>query len=778
MADLDLTDDKKDNRNIEIDERSAVPDNHPLDPTLSSDMIYSAYQHAKNQFSDGGPSLNNLMSSYLLQGNPTSKRRQAVASLTSNQDAFEASAKHVRDKYPNANVINSGNVLNVAGQNWEEEWQNTKEKINKVVTDPLGSALEAAKYVSQHPEQFVGPSELKVGLFSGVKSAGAESLQRLTQAKHLTYNTTSALDPGKVFRNTGWFRDPVDKNWKELIPNFDAGESGLGNFVGEGHTDSPGFIRFNATGTDEISPGDQVRILSEKRGTRGTPDDPTIHLPDVFNHTELYKRYPDARNIVVKPIASSSDTVGRMQYNGPLRQWEMHLAAQPAKDMLDTIHHELQHFIQYKEEFPYGVSSRDFNGWYNYARQSGEVEARNASLWRTVSGWNKQYLAPSDTLGKERDASGQMYTEVPMSDIQKSTTLQSRMRAAGVPVPSIKKDYKPYTPRKIDQAGVNDLNDETLAPHWIKYMQEHLEKGKSVRDIAKNLQTPETEIQRFVNTYSKQIAEPEKVGEAAIRTNSGDIHTGQMHFDALEKALSSGVPLKDAYEAEQGYVTNRGNFLTREQAANFKPAKKSTITTADSFNGISHPGYRHYIIDNTTGKQVGGEYINKSRARRRVDALDNEYGSYNHHIETREVTNMSDEERRLMDNNNLTQTESSKPPGDNVTPMRKAANDNKKVEMMDSGEPDFSQGPFEFNITKGKKTKENTFTGADRNKYPLTYETKDEDVRSTLKDINEILKEQKEKSHLEGYHPGLFEVEFQHMINRKTELEQRIKDTK
>jgi hypothetical protein len=110
--------------------------------------------------------------------------------------------------------------------------------------------------------------------------------------------------------------------------------------------------------------------------------------------------------------------------------------------------------------------------------------------------------------------------------------------------------------------------------------------------------------------------------------------------------------------------------------------------------------------------------------------------------------------------------------------MRKAANDNKKVEMMDSGEPDFSQGPFEFNITKGKKTKENTFTGADRNKYPLTYETKDEDVRSTLKDINEILKEQKEKWYLEGYHPGLFEVEFQHMINRKTELEQRIKDTK
>lgn len=34
------------------------------------------------------------------------------------------------------------------------------------------------------------------------------------------------------------------------------------------------------------------------------------------------------------------------------------------------------------------------------------------------------------------------------------------------------------------------------------------------------------------------------------------------------------------------------------------------------------------IIDGQTGQRVGKPYKNKSRARRRVDRLDNEYGAY------------------------------------------------------------------------------------------------------------------------------------------------------
>lgn len=46
---------------------------------------------------------------------------------------------------------------------------------------------------------------------------------------------------------------------------------------------------------------------------------------------------------------------------------------------------------------------------------------------------------------------------------------------------------------------------------------------------------------------------------------------------------------------------------------------------------------KYAIVDRKTGEQVGNPYTSKSRARTRVDKLDNEYGGYRYSVKEIEV---------------------------------------------------------------------------------------------------------------------------------------------
>src|SRR5690606_13076749 len=68
---------------------------------------------------------------------------------------------------------------------------------------------------------------------------------------------------------------------------------------------------------------------------------------------------------------------------------------------------------------------------------------------------------------------------------------------------------------------------------------------------------------------------PRAIKEAAIRDEDGNVFTGRFHGEATEKYFEAKDPgnpdnsLKAWNEhdnLEQGYVTNEGEFLTREQA--------------------------------------------------------------------------------------------------------------------------------------------------------------------------------------------------------------------
>jgi hypothetical protein len=64
--------------------------------------------------------------------------------------------------------------------------------------------------------------------------------------------------------------------------------------------------------------------------------------------------------------------------------------------------------------------------------------------------------------------------------------------------------------------------------------------------------------------------------------------------------------------------------------------------------GVSHPGFRWQVYDKQTGKAVGDPYSNASRARGRVDKLDNNYGAYRYGHKAVPASDMTEEEQNLL----------------------------------------------------------------------------------------------------------------------------------
>jgi hypothetical protein len=95
----------------------------------------------------------------------------------------------------------------------------------------------------------------------------------------------------------------------------------------------------------------------------------------------------------------------------------------------------------------------------------------------------------------------------------------------------------------------------------------------------------EGEIRGGVQFQPKLSEEPEAIKQAAIRTPNGKIylsHAGDTtHYGALKLAQDAGEPVKTLKDVSDGFITNGGEFLSREQA--FKRAKEYGQITGEEW---------------------------------------------------------------------------------------------------------------------------------------------------------------------------------------------------
>lgn len=90
-----------------------------------------------------------------------------------------------------------------------------------------------------------------------------------------------------------------------------------------------------------------------------------------------------------------------------------------------------------------------------------------------------------------------------------------------------------------------------------------LARGDEALARTESLLEPRPALQRI----ERGELEAEQLGRAAIRTSDGQVFEGDIHASARAAARESGVNKSDVIDAEDGYVTTAGRFVTEKEAA-------------------------------------------------------------------------------------------------------------------------------------------------------------------------------------------------------------------
>ncbi|MPB22265.1 DUF3519 domain-containing protein [Campylobacter upsaliensis] len=180
------------------------------------------------------------------------------------------------------------------------------------------------------------------GLFAGEKAllneAYAPHKARLEKAKELE---GSGADEIEIWEQTGWYKDK-DHKWK-----FEISQRG-------GELD--------------------LAKIKDK--------DSEAKLGEILKDDELFKAYPQLRDMSVKHVDLSGNYgFYYVPYNDiklvrPHIQLDIDEIKTSPYKVKEVLYHEIQHAIQHKEQFAYGLSYMA-ETYERYLKQHGEVEARN-----------------------------------------------------------------------------------------------------------------------------------------------------------------------------------------------------------------------------------------------------------------------------------------------------------------------------------------------------------------------------------------------------------------
>ena len=226
----------------------------------------------------------------------------------------------------------------------------------------LGNANDRARGFNQLNDQALAEMQ-QTGQLTG--PAGQQLIQTMNQsynpvgmmvpaAKDIAFKAAmlekKGLTPKEIHKELGVHRGAADNQWRQELNDTLAHMKGSGTF------EETVMNRMKALGKDKTAE--------------------PVTVGDIFHHSELYKHYPELKDIEVRFLPKDSKIHGRMAIPEEGKGWlEMRgdLSSQQAKDVML---HELQHPIQEIENWSVGGSAQDFH------KQDAATKARDIINWR------------------------------------------------------------------------------------------------------------------------------------------------------------------------------------------------------------------------------------------------------------------------------------------------------------------------------------------------------------------------------------------------------------
>ncbi len=193
--------------------------------------------------------------------------------------------------------------------------------------------------------------------FAGLNANRAD-LGRLSQAEQMERDGRTTEE---IYRDTGWFRG-MDGKWRWEIDDSGMEYSRAGDM--EFRRDHPEYARYQQLmdqmlyGTLTEQEQQELRELDQTWG-RERPrlservDRGNATLGDIISHDELFRNYPQLRNVRVRFDDLGSGTTG--QYTAETGTITLDNSLRSAPE--DTLIHEVQHAIQHAEGFAGGSNT-------------------------------------------------------------------------------------------------------------------------------------------------------------------------------------------------------------------------------------------------------------------------------------------------------------------------------------------------------------------------------------------------------------------------------------
>lgn len=183
----------------------------------------------------------------------------------------------------------------------------------------------------------VGASEL--GIFGGINARGANKLY-YNLAKE---QAAAGVPPAEIFRNTNWVKFP-DGQWRFEINDIGA-QWKPGVLELHKKYELPKQASSVDTGWGTVGTSTEQTATS-KFAVRGVP------LEGLLDHPELYKHYPEAKQIKttleIGLGKGESEIKGRGMYD-PANN-HLYATGQTLDQAMSVALHEIQHFVQHKKE--------------------------------------------------------------------------------------------------------------------------------------------------------------------------------------------------------------------------------------------------------------------------------------------------------------------------------------------------------------------------------------------------------------------------------------------
>lgn len=167
--------------------------------------------------------------------------------------------------------------------------------------------------------------------------------------RHADRLDTAGASPEDIWRDTGWMKSNYDGKWRWEISDLGSSlrPDNLHHFgLGEDTAD-----------WNSVSPDHKVGVPSPTRQypTNGPSYVSQTKLEDVLDHPDLYRAYPELRDMPVQPMPSATWAQHAVGAFDPAQGTLFMRPAEP-ESFHSTLLHEVQHAIQHIEGFDTGAS--------------------------------------------------------------------------------------------------------------------------------------------------------------------------------------------------------------------------------------------------------------------------------------------------------------------------------------------------------------------------------------------------------------------------------------